>query len=54
MSNNPFEKNALGFSVAILTKSITSNGWRLEEGNDLKSLILGICLGKIQNRCIFH
>ena len=54
ISNNVFEMNSLGFFVAILINYIASNGWKPDEGNDLKSLIMGICLGKTQNRCILH
>ena len=54
ISNNIFEMDSLGFFVAILINYIASNGWKLDEGNDLKSLIMGICLGKTQNRCILH
>jgi hypothetical protein len=46
--------NSLAFFVAFLTLYIASNGCKLDEGNDLKSLIMGICLGKTQNRCILH
>ena len=38
------------FFVAILIKYTASNGWKPDEGIDLKSLILGTCLGKTQNR----
>ena len=54
ISNNIFEMNSLGFFVAILIKYIASNGWNPDEGYDLKSLILVICLGKTQNRCILR
>ena len=54
ISNNVFEMNSLGFFVAVLINYIASNGWKPEEGNDLKSLIMGTCLGKTQNRCILH
>ena len=46
--------NSLGFFVAFLINYIASNVLKQDEGNDLKSLILGICLGKTQNRCILH
>ena len=46
--------NSLGLFVALLTKYIASNGWKPDEGDDLKSLIIKICLGKTQNRCILH
>ena len=52
ISNNIFEMYSLGFFVAILINYIASNGWKPDEGNDLKSLIMGICLGKTLNRCI--
>ena len=54
ISNNIFEMDSLGFIVAILINYIACNGWKPEEGNDLKSLIMGICLGKTPNRCILH
>ena len=54
ISNNIFEMDSLRFFVAILINYIASNGWKPDEGNDLKSLIMGICLGKTQNRCILH
>ena len=54
ISNNIFEVDSLGFFVAILINYIASNGWKLDEGNDLKWLITGTCLGKTQNRCILH
>ena len=54
ISNNMFEIDSMGFLVAILINYIASNGWKPDEGNDLKSLIMGICLGKTQNRCILH
>ena len=54
ISNNIFEMDSLGFFVAILINNIPSNGWKPDEGNDLKSLMMGICLGKTQNRWILH
>ena len=45
--------NTLGFIVGLLTKYIAVNRWKPEEGNDLKSIIMGILLGKTQNCCIF-
>ena len=32
--------------VAFLTKCTSTNEWKPAEGNNLKSLIAGICLGK--------
>ena len=46
--------DSLGFFVAILINDIACNGWKPDEGNDLKSRIMGTCLGKTQNRCILH
>ena len=46
--------DSLGFIVGILINYIASNGWIPDEGNDLKWLITGTCLGKTQNRCILH
>ena len=43
-----------GSFVSLLTKYIASNGWKQDEGNDLKSLIMGIYLGKSENRCLFY
>ena len=54
ISNNMFEMDSMGFFVAILINNIPSNGWKPDEGNDLKSLMMGICLGKTQNRWILH
>ena len=54
ISNNMFEIDSMGFLVAILINYIASNGWKPDEGNDLKSLIMGICMGKTQNHCILH
>jgi hypothetical protein len=39
-------------SLLFETKRTAGNGWKPEVGNDLSSLITGVCLGKNQNRSI--
>jgi hypothetical protein len=41
-------------ALLFLTKRTASNGWKPEEGNDLRSLIVGTCLGKPEKRSILQ